>query len=685
VIVAALDSETWPIRPGCQAPRVVCVQVSDANGSRILSRAEGAEAELRTLLGSPEILIVGHNVAFDALATIATWPDLLPLWLAAYESDRVTDTLLREKLGRIAQGTLKYRYPKNDLRTVAERYRIAHDFAEGDKTSAAAPRTRFWEVDGRLAADYPEDFRRYALADLVAGEVCRAQEDAFPAAWLVDQFRQSRGAFFLAYTSAWGMRTDPRAVEALGLRTEAEHKEARALLTEAGIVRPVGTKDTKAAARRMMEACAAAGLPIPRTKIGKQRIADGIPFAIHEYVALDADACAVTLDPVLIAYARFTSISTLRGRVDRLRLAAAEGLPVQPYFDPLKETGRTSASMGEVTPGEALKSIGDQVQNLPREPGLRECYVAREGYWIASADWRAAELHGLAQTCLDLGLDSQLARVLNSGQDVHLWYACQINGWDYAWAAAALKGEHGPDWHKRVKEARQGAKPCMFGFPGGLGIEKFRAFARKQYQVVFSEAEAAERKGIWLSAFPEMGPYLRNAADLVDSGRPLIHFGSWRYRGVDRFTAAANSYFQGRIADMLKDAGWRLTCRFLPGGDLHDRGRPWNQAHDEILAEVRIATAHETVGEIVRTMEQVGAEWCPGCPVKAEGALQIHWRKGAEPAHDPATGRLIPHEHRALKEADRKKIRDLLDQGKDPIHISWALGIDEARVFQEAA
>lgn len=678
MIPVTLDTETHPIQPGRQAPPVVCVQIGIPGLGPSIAIGALALAQLREILTDRGSLLVGHNIAFDALATIATWPELLPLWLEAYAADRVTDTLLREKLGRIAQGTLKYRYPKNDLLTVAERYKIPHAFEPDDKTGAASPRTRFHELAGVDPAEYPPEFRRYALADLVAGDVYAAQERAFPAQWLVDQFRQARGAFFLTYTSAWGMRVDGRAIDALGRRTELEHAAAFATLLEAGLVRSNGSKDTKRAAARMAQVCAAAQLPIMRTKTGKEKLAKGETFGALEYVALDADACAVSLDPVLIAYARYTSISTLRGRVDRLRIAASTGLPVQPHFDPLKDTGRTSASMGETKPGRAMMAIGDQVQNLPREPGLRECYTARPGHWIASVDWRAAELHGLAQTCLDLGFDSQLARVLNSGQDVHLWFACQVKGWNYDDAHAKLKSGD-----KSVKLARQDAKPCMFGFPGGLGIEKFRAFARKQYQVNLSDERAREQKALWLAAFPEMRQYLQHAADLVDRKLPLVHFGSRRYRGVDRFPAAANSYFQGRIADMLKDAGWRLSVRFLPGGGLHGRGRPWNQAHDEILCELPIETAPETALEIVRTMEEVGAEWCPGCPVKAEPALQISWRKGAEPTYDSA-GRLIPWEWRELSGETKEKIKKEVARGIEPIYISWAFGVEEKRI-QEIA
>lgn len=672
-MIVAVDTETFPIRPGRQAPRVVCAQVGpDVARGRIYSDTAARDA-LAEALASDSVL-VGHRIAYDALASIATWPELCPLWLAAYDADRVTDALIREKLARVAQGTSdRFRYSLADC---VARYGLG---ATGPK-DASGPRTRFHEIAHLDASEYPPEFRDYALGDLIAADVYHAQAAKFPAAWFADEFRQTRGALFLAYTSAWGMRIDPRAVRALGDRTEREHADARALLQAEGLVRPIGSKNTKVAAARMVAACAAQGLPIPRTEKGRKLAREGAPLAPDAYVALDADACKATLDPVLIAYARYTSIGTLRGRVDRLRLAGDLGLPVQPFFDPLLKTGRTSASMGEADPGVPLLAFGDQSHNLPREPGLRECYQARPGYWLLSADWKAAELHGLAQSCVDLGLDSQLGRVLVSGQDVHLWFACQLQGWAYDWAEAALHGKHGPEAHKAAKSARQAAKACMFGFPGGLGIEKFRLYARKQYGVALTDQEARERKGVWLAAFPEMTPYLAHAARTSESGAPLVHFGSWRYRGDLTYTSAANSLFQGRIADMLKDAGYRLTVACLPGGDLHGRVRPWNQAHDEILAEVAIESAHESAAAVVEIMEAVGAAWCPSCPVKAEPALQIHWRKGAEPAHDPLSGRLIPHEFRALAPATIEKIRKALDAGTDPVYVSWTYGIETNRV-----
>lgn len=696
VIPVAFDTETFPIKPARQAPRVVCVQIGIGADRQVYLRSEGL-AVLRGLLESPDVLLVGHSIGYDALSSIATDPSLLGPWLAAYEADRVVCTEIREKLARIAEGSID-RYQSNGLLACLERYKIAHDLTEADKSGGdEGLRVRYCDLDGVDPALWSPDARRYALGDLACVDVYRAQAERFPAAWFSDQYRRARGDFMLRLTSAWGMMVDPRAVARFAALVEEEHRLVRSILetgdetsiarfaeehevdrldavpVQGGIVRRDGSKNTKIAKARMVSVCSARGLPVPTTDKGREL---GMVEGAGDFVSLDADSCAASGDLQLRAYARYTSIGTLRGRADRLALAARLGVPVQPRFDPLKKTGRTSCSKGEAKPGTALRAVGDQTQNLNREAGLRECYVARPGYLILSSDWKAAELHTLSQTCADWGLDSALARVLRE-KDAHVWFAAVSNGWTYEWTIEALRGDHGPEAKKRAKAARQGAKACNFGFPGGLGIAKFRAWAAKTYGVIWSESEAQRRKAQWMDAFPEMWSYFRIITRIVDSGEPLEHPGSKRFRGDLSFTAAANSPFQGRCADMLIDAIWRLGARSLRG--TLGGARLWNEAHDEILLEVPEPRAHEIALDVVQVMEAVGAEWCPIAPVKAEPALQRHWRKAAEPAHDSA-GRLIAYEDRDLREDEIVGVRAALESGEDALRVSWRFGIEEDRV-----
>lgn len=711
-VILVLDTETFPIKPGRQFPRVVCVQTRDASGSRIELRDAGGLDRVERALEDPSCVIVGHDAAYDVGCAIATRPRLMLPALAAYEANRIVCTHVRESLGRIAEGTSD-RHHARDLLSCVERWKIPHAFEATDKARGSdGVRVRFCDVDGVDPETWDPARRRYALADLIAGDLYEAQERAWTGlGWLADQYRRSRADFALRLTSGHGMRVDPRAVARFRELVEDEHADVRRALDRADpealarfaeargldaehaqraevvpferlLVRVDGSKDVGRARARMERVCRARGIPIPATKTGKEK---GLTEGVGEYVALDADACAASGDLQLRAFARYTSIGTLRGRADRLALAAEHATPVQPHFDALKKTGRTSCSSGDSRPGRDLLAIGDQTQNLNREPGLRECYTARDGCVVLSSDWKAAELHTLAQTCADLGLDSMLARVLRTPvegrePDAHVWFAAIANGWSYAWALDALKGKHGPEAKKKVKAARQGAKACNFGFPGGLGIAKFRAWAAKTYGVIWTENEAAEKKWQWLDALPEMRAYFRWVDEQVNSGAPLRHFGSDRYRGDLTYTAAANSPFQGRCADMLVDALWQINATIhrerLPA-------RAWNEAHDEILVEIREDAAHVVAPIVSGIMDRVGAAWCPVAPCVSEPALQRHWRKAAEPVY--RGGRLIPYEDRDLTPEEIDGIRSARARGVDALRASWLFAVEVETIERIAA
>lgn len=668
------DSETWPIQPGLQAPPVAACQFSTREGEAEIALAPEGLRRLADVLESGET-IAGHNIAFDALASSASRPDLLPLWIEAYERDRVACTLVREKLIRIGQG--RHAGARYDLVSCLDRHKIDHGFRSGDKGGPASWRTRYRELAHVPPDRWPEDARRYAEEDVRHGlRLGWSQDDR--AEFLADEFRQTRADLVLSAIAAHGFRVDQRYVAAFADRVEGERQALRERLAGSGLVRRDGSRNTRLAAARMRAACRAQGLPTPLTDTGKEKLSGELlsrAEAEAQYTALTADDCEATGDSILIDYARFGSIKTLRKRAQRLALAG--DLPIQTRFDSLKETGRTSSSMGKQKPGEPATSWGDQIQNMNRAPGLRECYRARPGFLLLSVDWSAAELSTLAEACRHLVGYSVLGDTIRSGLDPHLAFAASWRGWSYEWAAEARKGLHGEEAAKAVGEARQGSKAANFGFPGGLGITKFRLYSASTYGVKLTDQQARDLKSNWLAKYPEMSEYFRIVSAAVDAGHPVVQIGSGRVRGRVWFTNACNSYFQGLAADMAKDAGWRLfrEC-YLPGTVLFGC-RIVNFVHDEYILEVPVDTAHECAERVVRIMEEAGERWAPSAPPKAEPALSYRWRKGAAPVY--SGGRLIPWEDRPMPEKHRAEI---LTTRETEIELSWRLGYECSRIRQ---
>lgn len=126
------------------------------------------------------------------------------------------------------------------------------------------------------------------------------------------------------------------------------------------------SRDTKLAAKRMREAMARLGLAVTMTEPSK-KFPEG-------QVQLDEDACILSDDKVLQAYADFTGANVLQSRVEDLRTGVT-GWPLHTSFTTVRATGRTSSRK----PREP--HFGTQMQNWPRVEGARESLEPRD-IWV---------------------------------------------------------------------------------------------------------------------------------------------------------------------------------------------------------------------------------------------------------------------------------------------------------------
>jgi DNA polymerase I-like protein with 3'-5' exonuclease and polymerase domains len=341
-------------------------------------------------------------------------------------------------------------------------------------------------------------------------------------------------------------------------------------------------------------------------------------------------------------------------------IAKLDGPRVHSRFSCLKDTGRTSSS-------------NPNLQNLPRDPRIRGLFIPKPGHIFINADYAQIELCTLAQVCLDRFGFSKMSELINSGTDIHRWFASIITGKSF--------DEIGDE-----SVERQSAKACNFGFPGGLGVEAFLEYARVTYGLSNLTLEDAEKyKEMWLTAFPEMKLYLADtlvhrhdftsfgngnpemAAALfrrVVGGNRLSRSGheydsriySWafttvmtdvapqfigitqgspdildevlrdtvvtrtgRVRARTTYCEARNTLFQGLAADGAKIALYRLTragfCIV-------------NFIHDEIIIEVPVdADVERLRGEIEKIMIESMNAVVPAIKIKVKSKIKTRWEK----------------------------------------------------------
>lgn len=673
-IVISFDTETHLIEPGLLAPPLVCVQWATSSGTPAMAHRDcpGMRQVLGCWLESRDTL-VGHNVAYDMGVLAAQWPELLPAIFVKYDRDEVTDTMLREQLIMIGRGTFKFifntdtqeiqpvKYSLTDCSvrhfgrhlnkeswrlyyraftdspdittwpTVAVEFqqRCASGNAPAWVDHARSQKDGEKSYAGMLAAD-PHEPVRYALEDgSTTLALYESQERYFGAGGedlLQDQFRQARAAFALHLISAWGVYTDPDAVEKLEADLRTEYNALVFELQQGGIVRADGSADTAKAKEAMVAACAEDGVPIARTKGGD--------------VALSSEACDRFDDLSVIGkYSRFLTLrKTLSNDIKMLHAGAGEH-PLQPRYD-MADTGRIRCSKPNVTA-------------INRGAGIREAIRPREGWVFAQADFEGLELHTRAAWCLEVIGWSKLAEDLNAGLDVHCVVAADLLRMPYEEVfAIAKKGKKvDPELKKKVKDARQSAKALNFGLPGGLGAKKFVRYAKTNYQVDLTEEQAKAYKAQWMQRQPEMVDFFRLAAERTNNiaklGDEDCLFVGRRGRNL-RYSALCNRRFQALGADAAKEALWRVSRACYtrrPGSEAVLYGsRPVAFIHDEIILETPDGPDASAVAkELGRLMcEAANERFLAKVPVRTEPLLMRLWSKNAEPVYDEDGRTLLP-------------------------------------------
>jgi hypothetical protein len=672
-----------------------------------------ALAEYALALGPTACRWVNQNNVFDFACLAAIDKDLLELMFQLYDAGIVEDTMLREQLIDIAKGSLGWSSEKSektgknkrkayDLAALSKKY-LGVDL---DKTTY---RMGYGYLSGKPLAQWPQGAVDYGIDDAIAAAMVWFEQRAVVFAEgsedgeVPDSANQARYHFGLHLMSVWGLRTDPKMVFSFERYLRRAFGELREVLNDVGLIRKTGQKNMKAISEHIEELSKTAPggeIEPKRTPKGKistkaEHVEDllgaynvRIPKDLSEALTLIKIArleragverpewgslkAGADFDDMLeemlrfglgleqwgpeaeqflqeaqntgtfslfdgmVLFAWYTSVQKLLGTYIPV-LKRGTKVPINARYNPLVDTGRTSCS-------------SPNIQNLPKAPGVRECYIPRCGWAFCSVDYEALELHTLAEVCLELLGHSALADALNEGLDPHLLMACEwlLPDCSYGQGVEIRKDENHPRY-KEVKEARNLAKAANFGLPGGLGAQRFCDFC-KASGIIITLDESKALKQAWLQQWPEMRQYFGLISSMLDTdeegleGVTLEQVYSARVRGKARYTAACNSYFQGLAADGAKDAVYELVkATFTPGHALYG-SRLVAFIHDETIMEHPMlsredldARAKEQANIMLVSMEK----FCRRVKPKAKPALMLRWYKDAIDRYDE-DGFLIP-------------------------------------------
>lgn len=619
--IVGFDTETELTMPGVRAPRLVCFSVSDRDRPLYLWSEKEALFKLWQAAADGKIEIIGHNIAYDSAVVCAQYPDIIPIVFKAYRAGSIADTMLREMFLQLERTGHSRRTSLADL---ARKY-LGKDMSKGEDTW----RLRYGELRDNALDEWPAEAVDYAVDDaFMPVEIYKAQQAA---ARYDDTFHpaaaQAGGALVLQLMTAWGLRTDVETVREVideflksqddlvgylqsewGWVDEASKKTGEVRRIQRPVLRCDLSFDTKALSSRIEELIEE---PLPRTEKGKPSLAKA---AIEPWGLALAEA-----------YLEYKS----DGKMISNYLRNYKSGLVQCSVSPILTNGRAALSK-------------PPLQNLPIKGRIRECFIPRPGKVFCAIDYDGVELRTLAGACLNVLGKSTLADIFRADPyaDVHSMYSAHLLGISRE-EAFALKAKKDPE----QKKARSDGKAALFGFPGGMGIDRFIS-AQKKKGNSYTKAEAQRLKDVWLEFLPEMRAFFAHVDRLLPGG-----FGSktvfrepvtGHRRAEVGYTHLANAHFSTPMAYGAKAAGFSLAEKMYADPDSVLYGtRIVCYIHDEFLMEFDDALAHEQATEAQRIMCDEMQKMTPDVPITAGAALMYRWYKDAEPVYDES-GRLIP-------------------------------------------
>lgn len=660
-MIHAFDVETYLITPGNPTPLLVCVSFASANGdSGVMLREEGLDwLEEKLELGDH---FVAHNARFDFSVCAIDRPRLLIAIFKAYSEGRIHDTGIRQKILDNAKGELKYVFNEDTGEFKAQKYDLAtlshrhlNKWRFGDKEGDVW-RIRYSLLDGVPIEDWPESAIKYSLEDSVdALEIFLLQEEDHHADQLEHEWSQTQADWGLQLMSIWGSRTNAEDIEVLREEFQEAYDKQVAICNEYGLLHRVKKDGKLKWARKMAHVHALVQetydkhcLDVPMTEGGKGEVKNPKVSTSRDTLLMRAWP-GIEPHPGMVAVSELVRIGKLLSTyIPMLEMGTL--VPINPRYNCILETYRTSCSK-------------PNIQNLPREGGVRNCWYARPGYVFGFCDYDTLEMRTLAQICIWLFGHSEIAEAIKEGKDLHAAFAAAMLGIDYEDILVLLEDED-----DIAVETRQGAKIANYGAAGGMGAEAFVEYARG-FGVEVTIDRARELLGGFKAMWPEMVDYFAHCSGLANSKdedlgiNQIEFFLSGLIRGDVGYTQICNGFFQNLAAMGAKMAIFEVAmlCYTDKSSPLYGC-RPWLFAHDEIGLEIPFdgtdagrVRASEAMKELERVMVLCMEEFVPDVPIGATGAICFTWIKGAKPVFRVINGgkTLVP-----CKKEDKEWMED---------------------------
>jgi DNA polymerase-1 len=217
------------------------------------------------------------------------------------------------------------------------------------------------------------------------------------------------------------------------------------------------------------------------------------------------------------------------------------------------------------------------LQNLPTLEAYRRCFLAPPGRVLVKADYSQIELRIAAK----VSGDAALLEAYRAGADLHTRTAQRVLGVEEV-----------------SKHQRKLAKALGFGLLYGMGVRGFRLYAKSQYGLDMTEAEAGRYRRAFFDAYPGLARWHAQVKRQHALETRTLTGRRRRLTPKDSDTLRLNTPVQGSGADGLKQALALLWQRRhqCPGAFLV------LVVHDEIVVEADAGQAEAAAAWLRQAM-----------------------------------------------------------------------------------
>lgn len=227
-----------------------------------------------------------------------------------------------------------------------------------------------------------------------------------------------------------------------------------------------------------------------------------------------------------------------------------------------------------------LSSFNPNLQNLPRDSAVRECFVPSNGTSLVTGDYAQIEL----RVAGELSKDETILYAQKKGLDLHKFIVADVLEKRYS---------------EVTKEERQMGKAINFGFLFGMGARKLVEYAKLSYGVALTEAQAERAWKVFKKRYHKYTLWSEKQRQLC-SELGFVRTPLGRMRKLlpeESYTKSVNHPVQGGAAEVCF-VGLLAVLKLLPS-----HMKLVNCVHDEIILEVRKGSEEEAAAILKKAME----------------------------------------------------------------------------------